>query len=179
MTWPPAVVRVDEIVATDDEQVLAVDMHGDYAAAFSFGVASDGTHHAAVSYARRTAQGVYDELGDGGWSGGWPTTPWRPPIEGWDGQSLLFMGSGGLDVEDGHENTLQLLAISGFATRAVADVVVNQDGRTRSVSITSPVGAFVVVTVGVGDITVRARYAQRDELAQPEIFEGWRPQPEW
>jgi hypothetical protein len=70
-----------------------------------------------------------------------------------------------------------MLAIAGFATPSVVELAVDQDAGTRRVPITSRVGAFVVVTVGVSDISVSAHDADREVLGTRKVFEGLRPRP--
>jgi hypothetical protein len=152
-----ATVRPEAIVPVDyDESILAVDAIRNWAAAFRFHVNSKGQFSAEAIYAQRGTDGEWDEMGSGGTHGdGWET-PWLPTAEGWDGEPLLLMGSSGLDVEDEDERLLSLDATFGFASTRVVKLTVEQDGASRDVVVDSPVGAFVILTVGTGPVTVMA-----------------------
>ena len=129
------VARPDTITATEDEQVLAVDVVDDWGAVFRFSVGTDGAWFAECIVASRRDDGSWEDHGRGGSHGtAWPL-PWRPPAEGWDGSPLLVMGTTSFGVE----------ATFGFAAPAVRTVTAEHQGRRRTVDIASPVGAFVVI----------------------------------
>jgi hypothetical protein len=145
-----ATVRLAEIVASGDEPFLAVDTFREWGSAFRFGVNERGEFLAEALHAHLIAPGRWDEMGSGGSRGSDWETPWRPPRDGWDGEPILQLGSSGLTVEDQAEEEFSLLAHFGFVIERVAGLAISQDGVDRLVRVDSPVGAFVVCTVGRG-----------------------------
>src|SRR5688572_13587762 len=135
-----ATTSAPELVEQSSEElpVLAVDRWGSFAAAFRFAVFTGGEWYADALYARLT-DGRWDELGSGGSHGdGWDT-PWRPPTDGWRGDVLYVMGSGGLDVQDEHDILRELLVVYGFVSPAVKTIEITGPAYARAVDVISPV----------------------------------------
>jgi hypothetical protein len=163
LTAPEIVVQ-----SRDEAPVLAIDHCGAFGGAFRFGVFTGGEWHADVLYARRSEAG-WDDLGSGGSYGdGW-TTPWRPPSDGWDGDDLYVMGSGGMDVEDEYEVPHELRVVYGFASPAVVAIEVTGPTAARFIEISNPVGAFAVVLVGDGEFAITGR-SRGGELRSSRVF---------
>jgi len=161
--------QIVESSRDDPLPVLAVDRLGEFGAAFRFAVFARGEWYADAIYARRW-DGGWEEMGSGGSRGdGW-VAPWVPPAEGWEGEALYVMGSGGLDVEDEHGSDAELCVVYGFAAPQVATVEVAGPNCDRAVPVSSNVGAFAILLVGTGEFTLTPRTGDGEPCASERRF---------
>jgi hypothetical protein len=167
-----ATIRPAEIGASGDEPILAVDTFREWGAAFRFGVNDRGEFLAEAVYARQISPDEWEEMGSGGGRGSGWETPWRPPLDGWAGEPVLRLGSSGLDVEGQDEQEYALLAHFGFVTERVAGLAISQDGGSRVLRVDSPVGAFVVLTVGSGPSVLTAVNDAGEPIGSSRTFDN-------
>jgi len=103
-----------EILPAEDEPVRAIDVLEPYAAVFRVSVDESGAWFANCALALRTGDGSWRDTGSSGTHGsGWKLLPWRPSSRTLDGNTLVILGSGGLDVGDSPGTFLR--SIFGFA----------------------------------------------------------------
>jgi hypothetical protein len=134
-----------------------------------------GARHGAVLFVRLWRNGNIDSDcaiagrgDDGRWmeptfmaGGAWIDDPLVRPALGWDGASVLWLGDVGMgDVR----------AVQGAASEQVAGIEVEQAGRTWTVPVGSPCGAFVVGVELPGPASVRAVGADGRVLRGSEPF---------
>jgi hypothetical protein len=142
-------VVVDEVSATGEYQVVAVDVADSWAAVFRFSLSGNGDVDTETDVAARQTDGSWlSDVGGGVRSAGWEV-PWRRPANGWwDGDPLITFGLCGKDVEvDGED--MEMIAVSGFASGATDRVRVTTPAVDRLV-VPAPTGAFVVIGFGRG-----------------------------
>lgn len=137
-------------------QLLAVNRWRRWGAAFRFGVSSNGNWVSDTILAQQLADGSWHDLSSGGVRGsGWPL-PWEPPVEGWDGEALLCLGTVGLVVYDVDETEHELAAVSGFVIPSAVVLRIETDGETLDMNLARPLNAFVAVAGGSGRMTLSA-----------------------
>jgi hypothetical protein len=139
----------DEIVATGEYQVAAVDVFGRWAAVFRFSLSESGEVDTETDIAGLGSDGSWGFYTGGGMrSGGWEV-PWSRPDDGWwDGDHLITFGTCGMDVEvDGED--LEITAVCGFASGETDAIQVTTRPADRVV-VPSRTGAFVAVGLGRG-----------------------------
>jgi hypothetical protein len=100
----------------------------------------NGQPDSEVAIARRAADGSWEVPSWGG--GPWIDDPMIRPEDGWDGSPVLWLQHAGQFVQG---DTDGVRAQAGAAARRVAAIQVEQAGRTWSVPVDSPCGAFIVV----------------------------------
>jgi hypothetical protein len=155
-----------EIVPTSDEPVRAVDVASNIAAVYRFSVDPTGQWFQQCTMAFKTPDGSWVEGTAGGSHGeGWQV-PWRPSDETLDGHSLAIFGSAGMDVGDAPDLVLAR-GIYGFAGPPIRHLRVSSERGERTVSVDSPVGAFVVVTLGEGVVEFQGLDEAGVEVGQP------------
>ena len=150
---PDSELDVDSPV---DECVLAMDEIERWGAAFMFSVDETGEWYAECLRAQRRNDGRWSEMGSSGTHGSeWPI-PWAPPPEGWTGEPLLVLVSGGQSVDTATAENHMLQAVVGFADPSVESIRLVQGDLRRQVNVRSRQGAFVVMSLGVGPIELQA-----------------------
>ena len=100
----------------------------------------DGQPDSEVAIARRAADGSWEAPSWGG--GPWIDDPMVRPEDGWDGSPVVWLQHAGQFV---HGERDGVRAQAGAAAWRVAAIQVEQAGRTWSVPVDSPCGAFIVV----------------------------------
>ena len=139
-----------------DECVLATDVIDHWGAAFIFSVDTLGEWFAECVRGQRQQDGHWNDLGAGGTRGSGWSIPWSPPTIGWEGDPLLILLSGGQSVDTASAPNQALRATVGFADPSVVGIRVMQGDQRREIEIQSQVGAFVVLSLGVGSIDLQA-----------------------
>jgi hypothetical protein len=143
-----------EIEPSPDGRLLATDRELDWGAAFRFWLSENGDVDSDCVMAQRQGDGRWDELGSGGARyGGWDV-PWRPPAGGWSDGLMLVLATTGQTVFDTAEEEFDLTAVCGFVAPSVQALLSIHDGQERAIPVVSPVGAFVVVAVGGGTVSL-------------------------
>jgi hypothetical protein len=108
----------------------------------------------------RAANGSWEQ--PSGWGGsGWIDDPLVRSETGWGGDPVAWIGSTGIGSRAEDENFavahtgLDVRALRGAASSRVAAIEVEQRGRTWTVPIESPCGAFIVGLESPGPATLR------------------------
>ncbi|MGO8861273.1 MAG: hypothetical protein ACLQRH_11000 [Acidimicrobiales bacterium] len=140
-----------------DECVLAIDQFDHWGAAFIFSVDETGEWCAECLRALRQNDGRWADMGTNGTHGTeWPI-PWSPPPDEWmGGGPLLLLLTGGQSVDTATAENQMLQAVVGFAGPSVENIQIVQGDLRRQITVSSQVGAFVVMSVGVGPIELQA-----------------------
>jgi hypothetical protein len=147
-----------------------------YGAVLFVRVWKDGTLDSDCAVTRRAADGSWEEPGAWG-GGGWIDDPLVRPRTGWDGDPVVWLGMSGIGSEEevipsdapGFSITdvvaprddaapwtgLDARALLGAAAKQVAAIEVEHEGRTWTVAIESPCGAFIVGLEAPGPATLR------------------------
>lgn len=145
-----------EIVASSDEPVRAVDVLGSVAAVYRVSIGVDGDWYEQCTVAVRSRDGEWRETGSGGARvEGWES-PWRPSSETLEGRSLAVFGSTGSVLPDSRGSKGFVRCTYGFVDPLVRSLRVSTAGSERTVEVTSPVGAFVVVVRGEEPVELTA-----------------------
>lgn len=142
-------------------QLLAVNRWRKWGAAFRFGVSSNGSWVTDTILAQQLADGSWQDLSSGGVRGSGWQLPWEPPMEGWDGEALLCLGTVGLVVYDDDETEHELAAVSGFVIPSAVVLRIETDGETLHTNLAKPLNAFVAVAGGSGRMTLSALDSDR------------------
>jgi hypothetical protein len=158
---------VDKAIALNSpivECILASDQIHQWGAAFIFSVDDAGEWHAECLRAKRQMDGRWADIGRSGTSGpGWPI-PWSPPAQGWKDDPLMVLTSGGQSVDTATAQDQMLAAVVGFADPSVEVIRMVQGDSHRQITIRSKVGAFVVMSIGVGPIELQALNSDRMKI---------------
>ena len=148
-------------------QLLAVNRWRRWGAAFRFGVSANGTWVADTMLAQQSADGSWQDLSGGGArSSGWKL-PWEPPVEGWDGEALLCLGTVGLVVHDDDQAEHELAAVSGFGMPSAIAIRIETYGETYDTRPARPLDAFVALAGGSGRMTLLAIDAEGMPVGVP------------
>lgn len=158
------------ITPGDDDPVRAIDVLGRFAAIYRLAVDEHGAWYDDCEIAVKTSDGWRETNSGGGHGFGW-RTPWRPASEGWNGCPLAIMGSfaGELPETDEGDDMVLVLGRYGFATDRVAAIKVTQGTGTRIVDVTSPAGAYVVITIGTDHVELQGLDNHRLPIGPPLI----------
>jgi hypothetical protein len=162
---------LDEIEASEGPSVVATDVVAGWGAAFRFHVTQGGIAFVESVAAARTPSGGWEMLGSSGAEYEWDL-PWRAPTEGWNGNHVLVLMRGGLDVEDSDGRDLDLTTIVGFVSPDVRHLRVVRDGDERTLPVGSRVGAFAIVVPGHGPVEVIPMGDDRGAIGPATRFEG-------
>jgi len=156
-----------EIVATLDEPVRAIDLLGRFAAVYRFSADDDGAWFEECVLAVKTGDGQWVPSGAGGSHGeGWEL-PWRPSSLTLDGRTVWVFGSAGGDLIDDDDRPVFVRGIYGFVEPQVRAIRVSSEDGERTVAVTSPVGAFVVLVRGEGAVELQGLDEAGANLGQP------------
>ena len=174
VTWPKGVSRalqlgVVPIVASLEPgplQLLAVNRWRRWGAAFRFGVSANGSWVGDTILAQESADGSWQDLSGGGARGSGWQLPWEPPVEGWDGEALLCLGTVGLVVYDDQVEH-ELAAVSGFVLPSAIAIRIETDGETHDIKLARPLNAFVALAGGSGRMTLLAIDAEGRPVGVP------------
>jgi hypothetical protein len=84
---------------------------------------------------------------------------------------MLVMTTVGQTVFDPRDEAFELIAVGGFVAPSVRAILAVHDGHERTIGLSSPVGAFVVVAVGSGSVTLTPLGADGTPLGRGRRFE--------
>jgi hypothetical protein len=162
---------VDEIVATGEYQVAAINVCGDWAGVFRFSLSPDGDVDTETDVARRQPDRTWtSEAGGGVMTRG--DVPWIRPDHGWGRYQFITFGLCGKDVEvDGED--LELVAVPGFASGEIDGMRVTT-AYAEHVVVPATTGAFVAVGYGRG-FEFMTLTPMRDGTPLEETFSCPRP----
>jgi hypothetical protein len=100
----------------------------------------NGQPDSEIAIARRGADGSWEVPSWGG--GPWVDDPMMRPADGWDGDAVAWLHHSGQFTQGDNDG---MRAQAGAAAEGIAAIRVEQAGRTWSVPVDSPCGAFIVV----------------------------------
>gem|GEM_PF-6026536 len=83
---------------------------------------------------------------------------------------MLVLATTGQTVFDAAEDEFDLIAVCGFVAPSVDAILSVHDGQERTIPVLSHVGAFVVVAVGAGAVTLTPLSAAGVPLGQARRF---------
>ena len=136
------------IIQNGDEQVVAVDVFGPWAAVFRFSVSPTGDFYTDTDIAGLRSPGSWEVYTGGGMRGGGWELPWHRPREGWPGGHVVALCHCGMDVTVDDED-VEIIAVSGFVSAAADAIRVSTPAADRLI-VPSSTGAFVAVGLGRG-----------------------------
>ena len=158
-----------EIVVTDDEPILAVDVFRRWGAAFRFSVSHSGHWYAGAILTVQRPDGTWEDNGGGGVRGSEWTVPWRPPDRGWDGEMVLALGTTSQAAfDDDHE--YESIAVVGFVAPPIRALDLEYGPHRRQLAVTSPVGAFVALGVADGRLRMQPQGAAGEPIGPSRQF---------
>jgi hypothetical protein len=118
----------------------------------------NGSMDCECAITERSAGGGWEEpVGSGG--SAWIDDPLVRPEDGWQGEHVLWLGVSGSDG---------IRAVRGAASKRVSAIEVEEAGRSWSLPIDSPCGAFVVGIESPAPATVHAIDEQGGRCVTPD-----------